>query len=43
MRPDKTVVGVLGSSVYLDQLSTRLEREMDLDNLMIFYSFDAQP
>lgn len=43
VRPDKTVVGVLGSSVYLDQLSTRLEREMDLDNLMIFYSFDAQP
>lgn len=43
VRPDKTVAGVLGSSVYLDQLSTRLEREMDLDNLMIFYSFDAQP
>jgi hypothetical protein len=43
MRPDKTVVGVLGASVYLDRLSTRLEREMGLDNTMIFYSFDAQP
>lgn len=44
VRPDKTVIGILGSSVYLDQLSTRLERDMNLDsNTMIFYSFDAQP
>lgn len=42
VRPDKTVVGVLGASVYLDQLSALLEREMDLDQTMIFYSFDAQ-
>lgn len=43
VRPDNTVAGVLGSSVYLDQLGARLEREMDLDNTMIFYSIDAQP
>lgn len=42
-RPDKRVVGVLGASVYLDQLSARLEREMGLDDTMIFFSFDAQP
>lgn len=42
-RPDKTVAGVLGASVYLDQLGARLEREMDLDDTMIFYSFDDQP
>jgi len=42
-RPDKTVAGVLGASVYLDQLSARLEREMALDRTMIFYSFDAAP
>lgn len=43
VRPDKTVVGVLGSSVYLDQLSARLEKEMGLDKTMIFYSFNAAP
>jgi len=42
-RPDKRVVGVLGASVYLDQLGALLEREMDLDDTMIFFSFDAQP
>lgn len=43
VRPDNSVVGILGSSVYLDQLSKRLEQEMGLDDNMIFYSFDAQP
>jgi hypothetical protein len=43
MRPDKGVVGVLGASVYLDQLGAQLEHEMGLDDTMIFYSFDAQP
>jgi hypothetical protein len=43
MRPDKRVVGVLGASVYLDQLSARVEREMELNDTLIFYSFDAQP
>lgn len=42
-RPDGTVAGVLGASVYLDQLSARLEKEMALDHTMIFYSFDATP
>ncbi|MDA8127695.1 MAG: hypothetical protein M0Z73_03205 [Betaproteobacteria bacterium] len=42
-RPDKAVVGVLGASVYLDQLGARLEREMELDDTMIFFSFDARP
>ncbi len=43
VRPDQNVAGVLGASVYLDRLSARLEREMDLDDTMIFFSFDAQP
>lgn len=43
MRPDKSVAGMLGASVYLDQLSARLEKDMDLDQTMIFYSFDAAP
>jgi hypothetical protein len=43
VRPDGSVAAVLGASVYLDQLGARLEREMDLDGTMIFYSFDAQP
>lgn len=34
------VVGVLGASVYLDQLSARLGREMALDDRVIFYAFD---
>ena len=34
------VVGVLGASVYLDQLSARLSWEMDLDDGVIFYAFD---
>lgn len=41
--PDKRVIGILGSSVYLDQLSARLEHDMALDDTTIFYSFDAQP
>lgn len=43
LRPDQRVAGVLGASVYLDLLSARIEREMDLDDTMIFFSFDAQP
>ncbi len=34
------VVGVLGASVYLDRLSARLSREMDLEDGVIFYAFD---
>lgn len=37
------VVGVLGASVYLDQLSARLDNEMAIGEDMIFYSFDATP
>ena len=37
------VVGVLGASVYLDQLSAQLNREMALGEDTIFYSFDATP
>jgi methyl-accepting chemotaxis protein len=40
---DGTIVGALGASIYLDRLSAQLEREMNLDPSMIFYSFDAQP
>ncbi len=35
------VVGVLGASVYLDELSQRLEREMRLQPEQIFFSLDA--
>ena len=37
------VVGVLGASVYLDQLSARLDDQMQIAEGMIFYSFDATP
>lgn len=37
------VTGVLGASVYLDELSQRLKDEMALDAGTIFYSFDATP
>ena len=37
------VVGVLGSSIYLDSLSVRLAREMNLPEDITFYSIDAQP
>jgi hypothetical protein len=37
------VVGVLGSSIYLDSLSVRLAREMNLPDDITFYSIDAQP
>lgn len=40
---EKAVVGVLGASIYLDRLSARLEKEMDLDKTMIFYSFNSTP
>ena len=43
IRPDHAVIGVLGSSVYLDQLSTRLQEELGLADLPIFYAFDATP
>ena len=37
------VIGVLGSSIYLDSLSVRLAREMNLPDDITFYSIDAQP
>jgi methyl-accepting chemotaxis protein len=37
------VVGVLGASVNLDELSDRLNHEMALGENVIFYSFDATP
>lgn len=40
---DNVVVGVLGASIYLDQLSDRLERDMALGENAIFYSFNATP
>lgn len=39
----KRVVGALGCSVYLDDLSKRIKEEMALPPNMIFYSFDATP
>lgn len=43
LRPDKSLAGALGCSVYLDKLSALLRQEMDLDGAVIFYSFDAAP
>ncbi len=40
---DGRVVGVLGSSIYLDRLSARLKQEMGLGSGEIFYSFDKAP
>jgi hypothetical protein len=37
------IVGVLGSSVYLDSLSLRIKRELDLQPDQIFFSVDATP
>ena len=37
------IVGVLGSSVYLDSLSLRIKRELDLQPNDIFFSIDATP
>lgn len=41
LRPNKTVVGVVGASIYLDKLSQQLKQEMDLDNNYIFYAIDS--
>ena len=40
---DGLVVGVLGASIYLDELSERLDAEMAFEETAIFYSFDATP
>jgi len=37
------IVGVLGSSVYLDSLSLQIKRELDLPPNQIFFSIDATP
>lgn len=37
------VVGVLGASVYLDQLSARLDADLRIGDDAIFYSFDNVP
>ena len=38
-----SIVGVLGSSIYLDSLSLLLKREIDLRPDLIFFSVDATP
>lgn len=38
--PDGAVAGVLGASVYLDELSDVIRRQMGVDEGWIFYSFD---
>jgi methyl-accepting chemotaxis protein len=40
---DGDIVGVLGSSVYLDSLSLLIRREIDLQPDQIFFSVDATP
>ena len=37
------IIGVLGSSVYLDSLSLRIKSELDLQPNQIFFSIDATP
>jgi hypothetical protein len=41
--PEGAIVGVLGSSIFLDQLSEQIRREMHLDPHHLFYSLDAEP
>jgi methyl-accepting chemotaxis protein len=38
-----SVVGVLGGSVHLDSLSSRIKQEMQLEPHHLFYSLDAEP
>lgn len=38
---DKSVVGVLGASIYLDKLSLKLKQEMVLSDNYIFYAIDS--
>jgi hypothetical protein len=38
-----SVVGVLGSSIYLDSLSAQIARELHLEPEHLFYSLDAEP
>lgn len=40
---DGDIVGILGSSVYLDSLSLRIKRELELPPNQIFFSIDATP
>jgi hypothetical protein len=42
-RPDGSIAGALGGSVYLDQLSALIRQEMDLVGSVVFFSFDAEP
>jgi hypothetical protein len=42
-RADGRVIGALGSSIYLDSLSLRLTREMNLPEDVVFYAIDATP
>ena len=41
--PSGTIVGALGSSVYLDSLSLRIKRQLALGPGQIFYSIDSTP
>jgi hypothetical protein len=43
LREDGWVIGILGSSIYLEPLSERIKQEMDLTGNVIFFSFDAEP
>lgn len=43
IQEDDNVAGVLGASIYLDELSERIRQEMGLDDRMIFYALDDQP
>ncbi|HEY3449557.1 MAG TPA: hypothetical protein VGK67_24605 [Myxococcales bacterium] len=40
---DGSVVGALGASIYLDELSTRLRDQLGLGEEYIFFSFDSEP
>jgi hypothetical protein len=39
---DQAVVGVLGASVYLEELSEIIRQQMRVDEGLIFYSFDQE-
>ena len=41
--PDGSVVGALGASIYLDELSRRIRNQMGLGEGYIFFSFNEEP
>ncbi|MGZ3797397.1 MAG: cache domain-containing protein, partial [Pseudobdellovibrionaceae bacterium] len=41
LRPNKSVLGILGASIDLNKLNQQIKKEMDLDERYIFYAIDS--